>query len=70
MEVLRCGSCNYLVLFILARRGCDPQVSLFDHLSARVFRTGDGWVTVLPRYCDGVCPVYIRYCSDVHRETH
>ena len=41
MEVLRCGSCNYLVLLILPRRGCDLKVSLFDHLFDRPLRTDE-----------------------------
>jgi hypothetical protein len=49
--------------------GCGPQVSLLDHLFARISHKGDGWVTALPRYCDGVSPVYIRYCSVVHQAT-
>ena len=38
MEVLRCGSCNYLVLLSLQRRVCGPQVCLFEHLGSAIVR--------------------------------
>ena len=41
MEVLRCGSCNYLILFNFQRREFNPQLSLFDYLFNPFFRTNE-----------------------------